>query len=84
MGGCSKLKCNSKKYEYSKLLGRIKECYGKHAVFAEAMGLSERSVSLKLNGLRCWTQNEIEKCCEVLMFPYSEIPKYFFTLDVKN
>ena len=39
-------------YNYSKLLGRIVECCGTQAAFAEKIGLSERSVSLKLNGKR--------------------------------
>ena len=84
MGGCSKIYDVSKKYNYSKLLGRIKECCGKQAIFAAAMGISERSVSLKLNNIRCWTQQEMMKCCEVLKFSSAEIPKYFFVVDVKN
>ena len=66
------------KYDYSKLLGRIKEYCGKQCVFAAAMGLSERSVSLKLNNIRCWTQQEMQRACDVLMFPSAEIPNYFF------
>ena len=72
----------STKFDYSKLLGRIAECCGKQYVFATAMRLSERSVSLKLNNLRGWTQDEMLRCCEVLDFPHTEIPKYFFTVDV--
>lgn len=70
------------KFNYSKLLGRIKEYCGKQCVFAAAMGLSERSVSLKLNNLRAWTQPEMLKCCKVLMFSTTEIPNYFFVEDV--
>ena len=80
----SKLNGIPTKFNYSKLLGRIKECYGKQGAFAAAMGLSERSVSLKLNNIRCWTQQEINRCCEVLMFPSTEIPKYFFNTDVQK
>ena len=36
-------------YDYSKLLGRITEKYGTQAQFSGAMGMSERSLSLKLN-----------------------------------
>ena len=84
MGGCAKIRDISKKYDYSALLGRIKECFGKQAAFASAMGMSERSVSLKLNNIRTWTQPEMLKCCEVLMFSTADIPKYFFTYCVKN
>lgn len=72
------------KFNYSKLLGRIKECFGKQCVFAAAMGLSERSMSLKLNNFRAWTQQEIFRACKILMIPSSEIPSYFFNVDVQN
>lgn len=67
-------------YNYSKLLGRIVECCATQSVFAEKMGLSERSISLKLNGKRPWKQLEISKACEVLQIPTSEIDQYFFAL----
>ena len=67
-------------YDYSKLLGRIVEVVGTQAAFAEKIGRSERTVSLKLNGKRSWTQPEISKACEVLNIPTSEINRYFFTL----
>ena len=67
-------------YNYSKLLGRIVERCGTQAVFAEKMELSERSVSLKLNGKRAWKQLEIDKACEVLEIKKSEIDQFFFAL----
>ncbi len=67
-------------YDYSKLLGKIVERVGTQAAFAEKIGRSERTVSLKLNGKRAWTQVEISKACEVLDIPVSEINNYFFTL----
>lgn len=67
-------------YNYSKLLGRITEKVGTQGAFAEKMGLSERSVSLKLNGKVGWKQAEIAKACEVLSIQDSEIHSYFFAL----
>ena len=67
-------------FNYSKLIGKIAEKYGTQSKFAEALGLSERSVSLKLNGKIAWKQPEIIKACEILSIQYSEIPAYFFTL----
>ncbi len=67
-------------YEYSKLLGRIIEKFGTQAKFAEAMGLSERSLSLKLNGKVGFKQNEITKACQLLDITGAEITSYFFTL----
>lgn len=72
------------KYDYSKLMGRIKEYFGSQAAFAARMKLSERSISLKLNGLRGWKQDEIVECCSLLEISYENIPKYFFTLKVQN
>lgn len=65
-------------FNYSKLLGRIVEVCGTRAIFAEKMGLSERTISLKLNNKIEWKQNEMELASSVLLFPVSEIPAYFF------
>ena len=70
-------------YNYSKLLGKIVEKVGTQGVFAEKMGLSERSVSLKLNGKIGWKQVEIAKACSVLEIPDEDIPAYFFALQVQ-
>ena len=67
-------------YNYAKLLGRIVEKVGTQSVFAEKMGLSERTISLKLNGKVGWKQREIAKACEVLEISDSEIPAYFFAV----
>ena len=37
-------------YDYAKLAGRIKECYGSQRAFSKAIDLSERSLSLKMRG----------------------------------
>lgn len=65
-------------YDYSKLLGRIAEKCGTQLNFALAMGLSERSVSLKLNKHVSWKDTEIVKAIEVLGIPAKDIPEYFF------
>lgn len=65
-------------YNYSKLLGRIVEKVGTQSNFAEKMELSERSISLKLNGKVGWKQCEIAKACQVLEISDNEIPAYFF------
>lgn len=70
-------------YDYSKLSGKIVEKFCTQAKFAEAMTLSERTVSLKLNGKIDWKQNEITKACELLGIAVSEIPAYFFNLKVQ-
>jgi len=71
-------------YNYTKLNGRVVEICGSQAKFADEMGLSERSVSLKLNGKIGWKQSEMYKASTILKFPVSEIPEYFFVLEVQN
>ena len=71
-------------FEYSKLLGKIKERFGNQSKFAEAINLSERSLSLKLNGKRDWKQKEIRRVCDVLNIDMSQIHEYFFTPNVQR
>jgi len=71
-------------YDYAKLNGRIIEKCGTQAIFAERMGLSERSVSLKLNNKVAWKQPEMQKAAEILEFPETDIQAYFFTMKVQN
>lgn len=67
-------------YNYSKLLGRIVEIVGTQSNFASKMELSERTISLKLNGKIGWKQSEIAKACDVLSIPDTDIPVYFFAI----
>ena len=70
------------KYNFSKLNGKIVEVFGTQLAFAEAMGLSEMTISKKMNGKRPWKQTDMAKACKLLGFPISEIPDYFFATDV--
>ncbi len=70
-------------YDYSKLLGRIVEKFGTQSKFSGAFGLSERSLSLKLNGQRAFKQPEITKACALLEINEADIPAYFFALKVQ-
>ena len=70
-------------YDYSKLLGKIKEVCGTQAVFARRMGWSERTTSLKLNCSRDWKKTEIESACHILNINIEEIPLYFFAPNVQ-
>jgi hypothetical protein len=70
-------------FDYSKLLGRITEIYGTQYNFAKALEVSERTLSLKLNNKRAWTQIEISKCIKLLNISEKNIPQYFFTSKVQ-
>lgn len=52
--------------------------------FAKEMGLSERSISLKMNGKVQWKQSEICKACTILQIDNANIPEYFFNLEVQS
>lgn len=69
---------------YDKLKGRIIEKCGTRGDFAKAMGLSARTVSLKLSGKIAWKQPEIVKAVEVLELESADIQAYFFDLKVQN
>lgn len=71
-------------YDYSRLLGKIVEKYGTQAKFASAMGLSEHTISKKLNVVIGWKQSEILKACDLLGIPFNEVGDYFFTLKVQD
>lgn len=71
-------------YDYSKLSGLITEKYGSQLAFSKALGISERSLSLKLNNKVGFKQIEIENSCKLLGIKKNEIAKYFFKLQVQN
>ena len=71
-------------YDYAKLNGKIVEKCGTQAVFAERMGLSERTISLKLNIKVAFKQPEIQKALPILGLTESDIQAYFFTLKVQD
>lgn len=65
-------------FDYSKLRGKIVERYGNQYTFAKAMNWSERTLSLKLNGERIWTQKDICNAIDLLDIPKKKIAEYFF------
>lgn len=64
-------------FDYSKLKGRITEVYSSRTQFAKDMGMSENSLSYKLNKKRDFTLSEIIKAVELLKI--NDINEYFFT-----
>lgn len=70
-------------YDYSKLDGKIVEVFKNRQNFAKSLGLSERSLSLKMNGKVPWKQPEIAKICNLLSITENEIGVYFFALKVQ-
>lgn len=71
-------------FNYDKLKGRIVEIFRTQYKFAEAMGWSERTLCLKLNGNRAWKQTDICKAIKLLNLTEADIPTYFFTIKVQS
>ena len=71
-------------FDYSKLRGRIVEIFNTQSRFAEEMGWSERTLSLKMNGLRSWKQPDICKAIRLLQLTADDIPVYFFASAVQS
>lgn len=69
-------------YDYSFLLGKIVEVYGTQYNFSIDMGLSERTISLKLNGKVPWKSTEISKAVSLLNLDLVDIPSLFFNQKV--
>ena len=65
-------------YDYSKLLGRMREKRFTQDALAEKIGISATSMNLSLNNKRDFRQEEILLICEQLDIPLSKIPDYFF------
>lgn len=72
-----------KEYDYSKLLGRIKEKLGCNANLALKLKISERTMSLKLNSKIDFKQTEITDICNILRISDKDIPSYFFKLKTQ-
>lgn len=65
-------------FNYSKLLGRIKEFGYTQEQVATAIGKSETTFSAKLKGKTSFTTKEIDGLCKILNIPASQIAAYFF------
>ena len=70
-------------FDYSKLRGRIIEKCGTLGVFAKKMGVSRRTLSLKLNNRVFWTQGDISKACEILDISGNDITAFFYDVCSK-
>lgn len=71
-------------YGYRKLRGRIREKFGTQAEFSKIIGLSEVSVSNKLNNVVDWGQEEMENAISALEIPYSDIHAYFLLMQLRK
>ena len=68
-------------FDYSKLRGKIKEVFGTQNKFAKALGISGATLSLKLNNISEFTQQEMAASMRLLHEPARSVDKYFFCLS---
>ena len=61
-----------------KLTGRIIEKYGSRKAFAQALGIKETTLSIKLGGKSDFKESEIRRSMELLEIPAKEVGTYFF------
>ena len=66
------------KFNYSKLLGRIRECGFTQATLAKAIGINKGTLSAKLNNQNYFLSSEIIAICNALHIAHKDIPIYFF------
>jgi DNA-binding XRE family transcriptional regulator len=68
------------KFNYSKLLGRMRECGFTQEQLAKAIGINKGTLSVKLNNKFSFSQEEILAICKTLNIPASEISDYFYAI----
>jgi len=70
-------------FDFSMLTGRIITVFGSRQAFAEAVGISKGTLSMKLNNRSKITMPEIMKWSELLGIDPADIGLYFFTPKVR-
>lgn len=66
-------------FNYSKLLGRMRELGFTQEKLAKAIGINESTLNAKINNKGYFNNNQIDKICEVLDISIVEIGAYFYT-----
>lgn len=68
------------KFNHSKLLGRIRECGYTQKSLADAIKMSNGTLSVKLNNGSCFNSEEMIKIASVLDISPCDFGEYFFKL----
>ena len=71
-------------FDYSKLLGRIKEKGFTQETLAKRIEITPGVMSMKLNNQSPFKQKEMFSICESLDISISEIGEYFFAIKVRE
>lgn len=65
-------------YDYSKLLGKMREKKYTQATLSAAIGMSEQSLNLRLNNKLPFKQDEMTAILKRLDIPMESVEAYFF------
>lgn len=65
-------------YNYSKLLGRIREKGFTQDSLAAEIPMDRSVLSLRLNNKRPFRTGEMERICQILDIPFEDVGEYFF------
>lgn len=66
------------KFDYSKLLGRMREYGYTQEKLAKAIGINESTLNGKLNNKTYFTTVDIDKICKLLDISNADIGAYFY------
>lgn len=72
------------KFDYSKLIGKIKENFNNREDFAKLIPISLNSLSKKLNNKVPFTSVEIFNIMKILNIDFNEVSVYFYTIKVEK
>lgn len=72
------------KFNYSKLLGKMKECGFSQEQLAKAIGVSESTLNAKLNNKYYFNAKEMYLICKALNIDIEEMSAYFFATEVRD
>lgn len=71
-------------FDYSRLLGKIKERGFSQKTLARAVGMSPNTLSVKLGNKAFFTQKEMKKISSLLLIAQEDIGVYFFVEKVQK
>ena len=71
-------------FDFRQLTALIIAIFGSRQAFAEKLGISKGTLSMRLNNKSRWPIEDIVKACELLCIDPKDIGVYFFTLKVRE
>ena len=84
MGTSKKAPAVRRPFDYAKLRGRIREKYEKESAFAQALGVSTKTLSDWLNNQKYWRHEDMSVAIDLLGIQDTEVGAYFFTRKVQE